>query len=275
MLTDFHNADYVLQVTLKLFAFLSLIRNVEYLFLYRQFEKDGMLGWPVFCLKNTRSIKFADKYLGSLFNYKTTISLFIITLVFYLFILLGIGKSFFLFFLIVILLFNMLFSYRNSIGREGADYIHNILCFSLLIVFLFKNQKLIEEYSLIFIAVQALFSYWASGMFKLISPAWRNGIAIYTIFNLKTWGNRRLSIMVERNNYWLGKIFSWLVILLLVLTPFSTLLSPAYCMCFLAGCAIFHLANAFIMGLNKFFWAFIATYPAIIYLCTIVSLKVV
>ena len=28
---------------------------------------------------------------------------------------------------------------------------------------------------------------------------------------------------------------------------------------------LFHMFNAFVMGLNKFFWAFLSTYPAILY----------
>jgi hypothetical protein len=35
--------------------------------------------------------------------------------------------------------------------------------------------------------------------------------------------------------------------------------------------ALFHLLNAFMMGLNKFFWAFVSTYPALIYCHYLVS----
>ena len=35
---------------------------------------------------------------------------------------------------------------------------------------------------------------------------------------------------------------------------------------FLAWGVVFHIANAFTMGLNTFFWSFLATYPALLYL---------
>ena len=34
----------------------------------------------------------------------------------------------------------------------------------------------------------------------------------------------------------------------------------------LVGAACFHLANAFLFGLNRFFWTWIAAYPSLIWL---------
>lgn len=42
-------------------------------------------------------------------------------------------------------------------------------------------------------------------------------------------------------------------------------LCPPFRTSFFAWGLLFHLANALVMGLNSFIWAFVATYPAILF----------
>ena len=50
------------------------------------------------------------------------------------------------------------------------------------------------------------------------------------------------------------------------LFPLVLLVPHSIGLYFLVGGALFHASCAFVMGLNSFFWAFVATYPAIYFL---------
>jgi len=57
---------------------------------------------------------------------------------------------------------------------------------------------------------------------------------------------------------------SWAVMLFELLFPLA-LLHPAALVAALAGAALFHLANALLFGLNRFFWVWLAAYPALLW----------
>jgi hypothetical protein len=58
---------------------------------------------------------------------------------------------------------------------------------------------------------------------------------------------------------------SWAVMLFEIAFPL-TLISQPTLMVGLALAAVFHLANACLFGLNRFFWTWLAVYPAIVWL---------
>jgi hypothetical protein len=58
---------------------------------------------------------------------------------------------------------------------------------------------------------------------------------------------------------------AWSVIAFESLFPLAILAGPKGALVFLGIGVMFHLANAAVMGLNNFVWAFTATYPAVHY----------
>jgi hypothetical protein len=58
---------------------------------------------------------------------------------------------------------------------------------------------------------------------------------------------------------------SWSVILFEIFFPFSLINQTALILA-LCLAAMFHLANACLFGLNRFFWTWIAAYPSILWL---------
>ncbi len=126
-----------------------------------------------------------------------------------------------------------------------------------------------------YIALQAVLSYAVAGWVKLREPAWRNGSALPMF----------LSLPQHAVPAWVGRLFSnrsvarlagWGVIAgELGLAMVTTLLAvwpgrhpdglAAAGLGLLALGMLFHLANAWVLGLNRFFWAWLATYPAIAY----------
>jgi hypothetical protein len=121
-----------------------------------------------------------------------------------------------------------------------------------------------QEIALGYLAVQLILSYFQSGWVKLVNADWRSGRALQQVFALSAYP------VSEKTRLWalqsrLLLYLSWLVIGFELLFPLAflhhTLLLVAL---IIAG--TFHLANAWLFGLNRFFWIWPAAYPVLIWL---------
>lgn len=114
-----------------------------------------------------------------------------------------------------------------------------------------------------YLAVQLVLSYVVSGWVKLRNPDWRSGQALAEVFqmsaypqadNLRAWGTRTNTM---RNA-------SWAVIGFELAFPLALIAAPTLWVA-LAVAALFHTANAILFGLNRFLWAWVAVFPALIW----------
>lgn len=115
-----------------------------------------------------------------------------------------------------------------------------------------------------YLGVQLTLSYFISGWVKISNPDWRSGRALRQVFAfsaypvseaLRGWAQR--PVLLRR--------MSWAVMLFELAFPLSLLSRPSLALG-LAVAALFHLANACLFGLNRFFWTWLAAYPAILWL---------
>lgn len=164
----------------------------------------------------------------------------------------------------VLVLNTFVFTYRRAIGDDGSDQMSSIILLTLLVCLRPGTTPLILDVGLTFLALQAVLSYSSAGIAKALSPMWRSGEAVYRIFNTATYGTRAIAEVLYGRTL-LNKALCWSVILVESLFPLVLLLPAPWGWVFLVWGALFHLKCAVIMGLNSFFWAFAATYPAIIY----------
>ena len=120
-----------------------------------------------------------------------------------------------------------------------------------------------KELALSYLAAQLALSYVISGWVKLCNPDWRNGQALADVFAFSAYpvseGLRALA-QIRR----LMKAASWGVIMLELAFPLA-FLSPVALAAALILTASFHLVNAVLFGLNRFFWIWTACYPALIW----------
>ncbi|MEJ2817959.1 HTTM domain-containing protein [Caulobacter sp. CCG-8] len=121
-----------------------------------------------------------------------------------------------------------------------------------------------KELAFGYLGVQLVLSYFIAGGVKIVNPDWRSGRALRDVFRfsaypvseaLRRWSDRPRVLLV----------MSWAVILFELAFPL-TLLSRPTLIAGLAVAAAFHLANACLFGLNRFFWTWLAVYPAILWL---------
>ncbi len=119
------------------------------------------------------------------------------------------------------------------------------------------------EMALGYLAVQLTLSYFVSGWVKVINPDWRSGQALADVFRFSAYPvSRNLRALADRR----GLLFaaSWAVIVLELIFPL-TLLEPRALALGLGLCALFHVSNALHFGLNRFVWAWISAFPALIW----------
>ncbi len=114
-----------------------------------------------------------------------------------------------------------------------------------------------------YLAFQLTFSYFQSGYIKIINADWRSGQALADVFAITAYP------VSEHARRWakspqLMFVMSWSVIVFELLFPLSLLNHYALIVA-LAIAAMFHLANACLFGLNRFFWIWPAAYPIIVW----------
>lgn len=115
-----------------------------------------------------------------------------------------------------------------------------------------------------YLAAQLTLSYFMAGWVKLLNPDWRSGRALCDVFLFSVYPvSEGLRSLAERPRVMAAA--SWGVILFELLFPLGLLDARLLIACLgLAAC--FHLANAALFGLNRFFWAWLSAFPALLWL---------
>ncbi len=145
----------------------------------------------------------------------------------------------------------------------GADRMGLLALWCLLAAHLLPEPKW-REIAFGYLGAQLVLSYFISGWVKVVNPDWRSGRALRDVFlfsaypvaeNLRTLAARPRLLFAA----------SWAVMLLELAFPLTLLAKPAL-IAALCLTALFHLANACLFGLNRFFWTWISVYPALLWL---------
>ena len=147
----------------------------------------------------------------------------------------------------------------------GSDFMTLVVLTGLLIAQVigqWGDEHLGWQACFWYIAIQAITSYFMSGSVKLLRREWRNGSAMTIFLNAAIYGP--LSANHPLRNRWLAMLGSWSFIVWEILFPIS-LLDPRLAIIFCAVAAIFHFLVFWFFGLNRFFWAWLCAFPAIIW----------
>jgi hypothetical protein len=147
----------------------------------------------------------------------------------------------------------------------GSDFMTIVVLSGLLIAMVVGasgDLALGWRAGLIYIAIHAASSYFISGGIKLLNPEWRSGEALALFLDGGIYGPlSRLSL------FWLrpvAMVCSWAFILWECLVPLAFLdVEFAVVYCAIAG--VFHCLVFWYFGLNRFVFAWLAGFPAIIY----------
>ena len=155
-------------------------------------------------------------------------------------------------------------SLMTRYGSDGSDQMTLLIIITLIVCLVPTGSRLLLYAGIWFIALQSCLSYAVAGISKLASTEWRASTAIRSIFSTKTYGSERAAQFLK-NKRTMNIFLCWNVMLTEALFPLCLILPLPFAIAFLVWGFTFHLLNAIIMGLNSFFWAFMATYPAILF----------
>lgn len=153
-------------------------------------------------------------------------------------------------------------SYRHTYGSDGSDQMSFITTTVAGAASLPGLSAWHRGMLSGFVTFQSTLSYFSAGVAKLRSSAWRDGSAVTGIFRTKTYGDEQLYQFLK-DRPWAAKTLAWTVIAAETAFPIVLVLPPLPRRALLGLAASFHVANARFMGLNRFFWAFLGTYPVV------------
>lgn len=116
---------------------------------------------------------------------------------------------------------------------------------------------------------QATLCYAIAGWSKIPVRSWRDGSELTGVMASRAFGHSGLSRLLARHPRF-AQLASWAVIVAEAAFPLALVAPQSWLIAALAILFAFHLGTAVFMGLNKFPWAFAATYPAVLLLGTAV-----
>lgn len=145
----------------------------------------------------------------------------------------------------------------------GSDYMTIVVLSSLLVAQLFDRSPMVTLGCLWYIALQSCLSYFIAGVVKLRRASWRTGRALPGFLAAGVYGRGGFErVLITRPI--LTLLLSWFILLFECLFPLA-FLHQSLCAAFIGCAALFHLANVAVFGLNRFFFVWVSTYPALLF----------
>jgi hypothetical protein len=145
----------------------------------------------------------------------------------------------------------------------GSDAMTVVILLALSVAAAGQGRRSVAIVCLGYVAVQATLSYLIAGIAKLKESQWRNGSALRRLFDSTQY------VIPDLVRRCLARpapcaVACWLVIAFECSFPLLWL-GTQLCLSILVCGALFHLSNAAVLGLNRFFFAWLASYPALLY----------
>ena len=158
----------------------------------------------------------------------------------------------------------LLFRWRGAFNG-GSDFMTLVGLTGLLLaqgLCAFGHDPLGWRAGLWYVALQSVTSYFVSGWVKLLRPEWRNGRALPVFLDSGIYG----PLSTHSPYRWpaLARVVAWLFTVWEGLFPLA-LLDLRLAAFFCASGTVFHFLVFWYFGLNRFFWAWLATFPAVLF----------
>ena len=142
----------------------------------------------------------------------------------------------------------------------GSDYLTLITLLCLCIGFI---HPLLAKAVLWYISLQVTSSYFLAGLYKIKEQKWRLGTSIYGFASSPNYKTPSFIVEKSKDPNW-AKAMAWSVMIFELSFPL-VFTFPLLTNFFLLAGVVFHLVNFLAFGLNRFFWVWCASYPALWY----------
>ncbi len=145
----------------------------------------------------------------------------------------------------------------------GSDFMTLVVLTALSLAAGFESRPIVALGCLWYIVIQTCNSYFLAGVVKLRTASWRSGEALPDFLTHAIYENGRVMRWLPRRALH-TRLASWAVIGLECTFPLA-LIDRRLCLGYIAMALTFHIINVYVFGLNRFVWAWAATYPALWY----------
>lgn len=166
----------------------------------------------------------------------------------------------------------LLFRWRGAFNG-GSDFMTLMALISLLIADLLSpwwGHVTAWRAALWWLSLQLITSYFMSGWVKLKHQGWRNGSTLPLFLDTGIYGPLPSNSLLRQA--WVTRAVSWAFILWEGLFAFVYLdIRLAWMACAIG--TLFHFMVFWYFGLNRFFWSWLVTYPALLYTVSEVGLS--
>ncbi len=252
--------DTALLITEKLIALALVLQSLEFLKLRAHFSKNGVWRWETLQKEFQAFPNFIYDCLHFLLNDKhfqiLSVLRFIASILLVFFSHPALSTFLFLTHILVCL------RWRGTFNG-GSDYMTSLILLALSIARLFPQSAQAKDFALFYIAIQSVLSYFIAGFVKLKNNDWRTGQALTGFLESFQYG---VPQMIQRLSQHKKLMFfaSWSILIFELSAPLA-LIDFQFCIQFISWAFAFHLLNHFLFGLNRFVFAWLASYPAILY----------
>lgn len=246
--------------TIKLLAFAIIFQTIELIRLSPAFSDKGVWRWSI--LKDEFKVfpKSIQNILDKCLRYPNFLILLYIRLVCA--ILITVFPHPLILSILFITVFLTLLRFRGTFNG-GSDYMTLVVLSALTIASIFNKHEAVVSGALWYIAIQAGLSYFISGLVKINKASWRSGKAL-TAFVVSGNYEQPEWLLILFKKPVISIIFSWCAMLLECFFPLA-FADSTLCLVFVSAAFIFHVINFYVFGLNRFVFAWLASYPALYY----------
>ncbi len=145
----------------------------------------------------------------------------------------------------------------------GSDMMFFVVLTGLIFALSASNEK-IQRLGFIYICIHTIFSYFKAGFVKALHSDWRSGQALPAFLERSVYSDVQKFGRWLRSKPKLSVFLCWLTFLFEISVLgilFHPKLAPYYFLLALG----FHFLIYFSFGLNRFFWAWVAAWPAVLF----------
>lgn len=259
------NLMIAIMLTKFLLAFTMLIQGLELLSLSR---KNILLS--IWSFKNLssdlyRGLPFPPRLVEILFSdksFKIVIAAQIIA---------ALGAMMFssTFCLLILFFTHLLICIRFRGTFNGGSDMMTFVVLTGVIVAQASFSEDVQKFALLYVAVHALYSYFKAGLVKLKNKDWRSGRALPIFLKQSLLLDMQKLALWLRERPMVSRALCWSVIVFELSSILLPFLSYVFIFYFLIA-VFFHFSIYASFGLNRFFWIWMSSWPAIFYSMTLV-----
>jgi hypothetical protein len=258
-------AELALSLSARLAALTILVSGLEYLVNIRVLRDEGLMNWSVGRLRFlTLSVGGPAEALDGLLRYPNVIVLLALQVGLSAAIVAG-PQRWTLAPPALLGLYALMFliDVRSRYGHDGADQLAGFVMLGVGISGLVPSA-LARTACLLFFTFQACLAYATAGWTKFPMQGWRDGSYLAAVLTARIYGMPPIGRYLTRRPG-LAKLASRAVLTWECTFPLVLVLPAPISFGILGLGVLFHIVNAFVMGLNCFVWSFLAIYPPIVW----------